>query len=427
MFKEKLMTALNDAINNFNGGTDENGSVVKAASDHGFNPEQTQRLVEAFNTTKTICFYKHADDRSAVFPTADPDAVIVQLFGEKDESAKTASDDSYVDYDYYENDHPELKKYAGLKADFDPWSGFGSNDEFRDEEAEARVKVAEYQGLIDAANACDNAALIAATHYDLTIEKVANEIGRRLYHESGLADELYTYGKSLNKMAEEAVDAILDRLPIDKSALKDLRISAFDHRDPMLASSIKSAAEALQQSGVMAANKIQVEKMAAELNQELGIHKEDPPDELEDFIPKRAAGSLVGDAMGTLASTAGKEVSKGLVDTTKASLDRDAKSTQRKFTDRAKNMYRTLMLQRLMTTDPILKGADENAVARAYESLVELAPEVSLKEDVTRSILREAVTTTAMSPYDAKSFVDLDAAIKKQLTAAKPSKEEDKK
>lgn len=423
MFKDKLMTALNDAINNFNGGTDENGSVVKAASDHGFNPKQTQRLVEAFNTTKTICFYKHADDRSATFPTADPDAVIVTLFGDEEGREEKVASDDYTDYDYYESDHPELKKYAGLSADFDPWDGFGSGEEFRDEEAEARVKVAEYQGLVDAANACENAALIASNHYDLTIEKVANEISRRLYHEDDVADELYTYGKSLGKMAEAAVDAIIDRLPVDKANLKDLRISAFDHSDPMLASSIKSAAEALQQAGVMTANKIQVEKMAKEVNEQLGIHEEVPDDELEGFVPKQAAGSIYGDTLGNLASTAGKEVTTGIVNTAKLGLEGDAKKKKNKFTDRAKNMYRTLMIQRLMTTDPILKGADEEAVARAYESLIELAPEVSLKEDVTRSILREAVTTTAMSPYDAKSFVDLDAAIQKQLTAPKPSTE----
>ena len=110
--------------------------------------------------------------------------------------------------------------------------------------------------------------------------------------------------------------------------------------------------------------------------------------------------------------------------TARLGVQGEAQSNKNKFTDRAKNMYRQLMLQRLMTTDPILKGADEEAVARAYSTIMELAPEVSLKEDVTRSILREAVTTTAMSPYDAKSYVDLDAAIKKQLSAHKPSTEE---
>jgi hypothetical protein len=53
----------------------------------------------------------------------------------------------------------------------------------------------------------------------------------------------------------------------------------------------------------------------------------------------------------------------------------------------------------------------------AYQTLVQLAPDVSLNEDVARSILRAATASSgsAIAPYDAKTFVDLDAAIKAQL------------
>ena len=44
-FKEELMTALHDAVCNFNQDNDPNGAVVKSAMLHGFNPEQTKRLV----------------------------------------------------------------------------------------------------------------------------------------------------------------------------------------------------------------------------------------------------------------------------------------------------------------------------------------------------------------------------------------------
>lgn len=416
MFKEKLMTALNDAINNFNGGADENESVVKAASAHGFNPDQTQRLVESFNTAKTICFYKNAEDRSKPFPTADPDAVIAKLFGKVEEEKAAAPVDDYEDYSYYEQDHPELKKSAGLPDDYDPWAGFG-DAEFKDPEAEARVKVAEYNGLRDAAKACENVVLISGNHYDMTIEKVAGAISRERYHDEEIVDELFTYGKSLGKMAEEAVTAVLERVPGVTRELKDLRISTFDHKYPMLASSIKSAAEALQETGTHVAQAEQLHKMAEEMADELHLRdvEVEEREEMDEFIPKSAAGGIYGEALGNLASSAGKEVTKGIVDTGKLALG--DQGVQKKYNERAKNTYRSMLLQRLMLTDPILKGADEEAVVRAYETLTELAPEVSLKEDVTRSILREAVTTTSLSPYDAKAFVDLDSAIKKQLTA----------
>ena len=426
MFKEKLMTALNDAISNFNEGADENSSVVKAASAHGFNPEQTQRLVEAFNTTKTICFYKHASDRSSDFPTADPNEVIAKLFGKVETEEKAAADDVYEDYSYYEQSHPELEKTAKyLEADFDPWAGFG-DDEFTDKEAEARIKVTEYQGLRDAVKACDNAALIASNHYDLTIQKVAEALRRELYHNESLADEMFTYGKTLGKMASAAVDAILERANVKEA--KDLRVSSFDHTHAMLASSVKSAAESLQEAGTMIAQKEQLSKMADELSVELGISPKQEEDELDGFVPKSAADkkkkdkTMVGSALNSMSSQTGKEVAKSVVEKAKTTLQAPD-AANKKFQDRARNMYRTMLLQRLIVTDPILKGADEDSVIKAYESLVQIAPEVSLQEDVTRSILREAVTTASISPYDAKSYVDLDSAIKKQLAATSPATE----
>ena len=87
------------------------------------------------------------------------------------------------------------------------------------------------------------------------------------------------------------------------------------------------------------------------------------------------------------------------------------------LTDRAKNLHRKFILEKLVTTDPILRGLPEEDVISAYQTLVQLAPDVSLNEDVARSILRSATTTStsAIAPYDAKTFVDLDAAIKAQL------------
>ena len=85
------------------------------------------------------------------------------------------------------------------------------------------------------------------------------------------------------------------------------------------------------------------------------------------------------------------------------------------LTDKAKNLHRKFILEKMITTDPILKGAPEEDVIKAYQSIVQLAPEVSLNEEVTRSILRTAVNAQSLAPYDAKSFVDLDTAIRSQL------------
>ena len=171
----------------------------------------------------------------------------------------------------------------------------------------------------------------------------------------------------------------------------------------------------------MSAQAATLTKLANEQAIELGVRNTEEEDELDSLIPKSAQQrSIYGNALGDLANAVTKETTSGAMEGVKSVIGSGKEKQNKKFIESARNKYRQIMLERLMVTDPILKGADEQSVLRAYETLVELAPEVSLKEDVTRSILREAVTTTAMSPYDAKSYVDLDSAIKKQLTASKP-------
>lgn len=418
MFKDRLMKALDQAISYYNDGSDENQSVIKAASDNGFNPDQTQRLVESFNTAKTIVFYKNAEDRSASFETADPAMVIATMFGDRKEEKK-ASSDNYVDYSYYEQRHPELDKAAEFSA-IDPWAGFG-DAEFKDEAAEYRDKMAAYQGLVDAKKACDNAALQASTSYDMILQKVAAELSRNQYYNELLYNEFFTYGKTLEKTAGVVVDTILERLPIDKDDLVDTVITNFDRDWPKIASQVREADELLKESACMQALSADLAKQAMSYAFETAVLEE--PDELDGFIPKSAG--IYDATLDQLANQAGREVSTDVVSTMKGVLGPDT-AAQKKFREKARNQYRQLLLERLMVTDPILRGADEESVLRAYETLVELAPEVSLKEDVTRSILREAVTTTAMSPFDAKNYVDLDAAIKKQVAGPKADKEKAK-
>jgi len=418
MFKDRLMKALDQAISHYNEGSDENQSVIKAASDNGFNPDQTQRLVESFNTAKTIVFYKNAEDRSADFETADPDMVIATMFGNAREEKKQAAD-NYVDYSYYEDRHPELDKAAAFN-DFDPWAGFGE-EKYADANADAREKMTAYQGLVDAKKACDNAALQASTHYDMILQKVAADLSRNQYFNELLYNEFFTYGKTLDKMAGAVVDTIIDRMPIDKEELVDTVVTSFDTDFPKIAHQVKEAAELLQEAAVMQAISADLAKQAMDYSLETAVTEE--PDALDGFIPKQA--DIYGSTLENLAKETGKEITGNIISGVKGVAAGDS-GAQQKFREKAKNQYRQLLLERLMVTDPILRGADEESVLRAYETLVELAPEVSLKEDVTRSILREAVTTTAMSPFDAKNYVDLDAAIKKQVAPPK-EKEEVKK
>jgi hypothetical protein len=98
-FREQLMSALEAAVGHYNSGLSDTDSVIKAASDFDFNKDQAQRLVETFNTAKSIYFFKSAKDRRNNFPIVDPSVVADALFMPA-ATTKAASADEFALRDY---------------------------------------------------------------------------------------------------------------------------------------------------------------------------------------------------------------------------------------------------------------------------------------------------------------------------------------
>ena len=63
-FKDRLVSALHESVGYFNQDNDPNAAVAKAAASNDFNIDQTRRLVEMFNTARTLYHYKSASDRT---------------------------------------------------------------------------------------------------------------------------------------------------------------------------------------------------------------------------------------------------------------------------------------------------------------------------------------------------------------------------
>ncbi len=75
------------------------------------------------------------------------------------------------------------------------------------------------------------------------------------------------------------------------------------------------------------------------------------------------------------------------------------------------NMERQLLLQDLMMTDPILSKIPPAKLAKAYEQILRLSPQVSKEKEVVRAMLRQAVASQAVAPHDADQWTRLDTDI----------------
>jgi len=58
--QKELSSALKSAIININNGANPDEAIAKEAVDHGFGADFASRMVEAYNTSKTLHHYTHA-------------------------------------------------------------------------------------------------------------------------------------------------------------------------------------------------------------------------------------------------------------------------------------------------------------------------------------------------------------------------------
>ena len=80
--EQKAMLALETAIQHANDGMTPSAAIVKAAQDAKLEAPMVQRLVEAFNVSKTLHHFKKAAgaERGATFPIASPEEIMRELF-----------------------------------------------------------------------------------------------------------------------------------------------------------------------------------------------------------------------------------------------------------------------------------------------------------------------------------------------------------
>jgi hypothetical protein len=436
---------------------DENQSVVKAASANDFNRDQTQRLIESFNTAKTIYYFKSATDRSSAFPVADPDVVIPALFGNAEqrspETEKAAADLTLTDYSYYEI--PEAEHYGGFDMDKEGHNNFplpepdlpsGYTLDILASSINKKIRTAK-----QAAQRCQDSADQLDLMYEMGVNDIANAIRDGYDTPEKMAQaEHYMWEAHGKEIAEPVFMDIAACIPeqLHKRAHAGLegRVSTFANQYPKIASMASDCLKARFGAAEMRAVQAICEKEAQEItqswNEAAGLVE--PPQEVDDFLvdglaPKSAQALPVdlGDSKGTgkaaprstpgfldqsIAAGAGAAGS-GVTEALKPEISRtmssilagDAEAEEQKTTNTLKMLQRQLLLEDLVVNDPVLKNETPETIANAYQALVSLAPRVSLNKEVTRAVLRNTVQTVALHPHDAKSMVELNNELQKQV------------
>jgi hypothetical protein len=504
MFREQLMKALDTAVKNFNGGMGDNDAVIKAAADSQFNSDQTQRLLETYNTAKSIYFFKSANDRRDRFPLADPGVVLPALFSGVAKAAPKAA--GLTDQAFYS----EREFHYDGKWAFDQFGARQADEASMEKAASAQGTNLSLDTLYrslkkhatvnrQTAERCTSTADFCQYQHDESLRKLAAFVSQA-YHEPDRLAQVEHYMWSLHgrDLAEPVVQDLLTCLPATSAEKRagdrlERLPTDFEQRHPAEAALAKEAFEARFATGQLRALAVTFEKEAAGMlqqwNEIAGFSPVSEPagsmsgffaEALRGRLSKQAATgqspldqmayppagqplkakqsptqqprqprdgggrekeegekakpgkekapeSLLSKVLAGAGTAVGGGVSKALetpIQRAMASLTSggEAEDAQR-LTGTLRNMQRKLLLEDLMVNDPVLSGEDPQSVITAYQTMVNVAPEVSLNKEIVRSVIRTAVNAVSFSPFDAKNIAELEGEMRKNLGYTLPKAE----
>lgn len=448
-FKDRLMDTLRGAVQNFNDSGDPNAAVVKAARDNDFNPEQTTRLCEAFNTARTLYHYKSANDRTSTFSLADAGAVLTELFEKQDQpQAKCAAVGGYGEYDQRErsyHDHDRAEKAASSELPQPQESGL-SMEAIAGQAMRAlrgmrqTVKIAEDEARMAASNAATALTKLARMLTLGYADVVVHDSARLIAGYSKQAEWVPVMAKfaeflparatpAPELVAKYARHAVIDDTELDRhiDLLKEAR-DWMEIEAEMLASAGIMAKEAdeFEREWLEAVNPALCDKQAETLANFIRpeVVKAAATEATQKYKTRNMYGEPVevtstsgsdqgqpgiSDSVSGFLGDAVKKPLSSIMDTGVQRMISEPMGRENKaLSEKLKNVQRQIMLQDLMTNDPVLAEETPETVAEAYNAILQMAPEMASNKEVVRAVLRQTVHSVAVSPYDAEIWTKLE-------------------
>lgn len=420
MVKEKLKKALEDAVGYYNAGMSANDAVVKSASEHDLTVDQTDRVVESFNTAKTINYFdKNASDRTGKFELASKKDVTLALFGkepkEKKASSVSVNDPSSVLDSFYLNapDKTGNKKnvFAEKRACFldvlskvaeEKWAHGYSDHSFHEMANDTYSQIKSAEADIDSAIGTIDNYLMTATM------KIAESISRSPYGTSEDKADMFKVAcphkmvirevSKFSPLLKKASGGVYVKLQVvDTAPVDDLLKEADDIMDAVAQRTelrkkkdefhkkAEKVKDAILRDPSMAVKVAESSKIENYIHKPVSVKKADFGESITNTLTDPLSAY---DVLNNVESR--KDENEGLRDSTRGAL-----------------------LSDLLASDPILQDADPNQVAAVYKSIIQSSPRVSLNKELVRAVLRSAVNSIAISPNDMKVMTDLDLGINK--------------
>lgn len=454
-FKEQLKTEiLPKTVDYYNSGMDINSAIVKAAEDFKLNLDQTDRLLETMNTARVIAHYeKNASDRTANCDIADKDTVRRLLYADKPQekaasAEKAASWDAYASYAAKERNYrkPAMEKAASSEPTKREPTGF-TVSQMVEKVAEFSQKMAGFRRFAEERRALVGDLLTTQLHkIAQSLSKGYEPEARWALFKAACSGPLQTVAVTvetempkvvlkdavphLRKLARANVidpSPVSGELALAKEALETA--AAFQK----IATYIEDFAKREQRAKALLRKQAEINKLGAPFgggnppsdpsnppggnpggNKDDKKDKKDKKDQPNNpWYGAKGVNQILDSQGGVKGIYDYLRGSNRTADAISEALAPAPLKADNSIKAMVENIQRSTLLSDLYNNDPILSEHDPEEISKAYETLVQLSPEVSLNKEIVRAILRQSVNSIAVSPFDAKQWGDLDTTILK--------------
>lgn len=473
-----IKTALTEAVQKVNEGMTPTSALKKVANDLDLNPNYIQRTGEALNVALHYKHFKTASDRSTEFEIADIPHVIQDVFSHTEKTAAeyvsenfsgnessdyvfnynrilsnpvykkafleidgtTETNESYPTsfntvYEKAANYIQKMSKIAEeaevskVGAELDLNDKFSSlSDEFK-KDAGYRTSFDEFESQVFAKHGQAAVPYIELLYKTSSCkeDRGVHDSGYMMFEqckEAGLFDSLMLAAKEYLETEKQASEA-RENLQSETAFLKECHVLIGKQAAKEEEKEEKDTAHEKSESPEQEEEEHEPEdpvlqeiKKKASANNADNVDNTDPV--LKQAMEKDAfLGSMIGMLRGSsmLRDIAHEPVASSFSHGFESMLTAQHKPGTPKPNLTLDNMERKLLLQELMMTDPILSKVNPAKVARAFEQILRLSPEISKEKEVVRAELRAMVSTQALSKYDAELLTKLDTGMLKRRVA----------
>jgi len=419
----RILRALEDAVQMTNKGVPPNEALQKVAEQQKFGPQVIQRMVEAFNVSKTLSHMKHAEGpkKADTFPIADAAPILEGMYPEKVASPREKAASKYVPVEYLEkrdvNFMDLLPKVAQALPKVEKAPAFP-----RDPNAAARrimhqrttLKRAHAQaetGYRSAWGRLDAHAKEAAHYFRQIPHTPFSEVERNVVGDHGV-------------IGKAAMDLVFQhaRIKEERNAIKQASATAYD-ASVQPYTFIKSAIGVAWELEKLAADVVDAEFKLEEFEVEHGFRKKaDPsPGVLDEFLSPLPyednalvpfeKSALVSPS--TLLSGGMRALSMSEPDPEGLREEAITEVYDPAHEEELRAIKTKAMLNDLLSNDPVIAGHPKERVLHTYNQIASSMPQVSQQPAVLRGLLRRMLTQEeVIEPHEIKQFTDVEQQLR---------------